>query len=305
MEWTPGGTSQDIEDRRDESGGGGYGGGGGVGFGGGGFGGMHLGIGGTIVVLLLSLFFPRLAGILSLFTGGGGGGMPSGSYNTSAPAVPNRARDAQEGTEVQFMSFVLDDVQKNWDRVLPQQTGIAYRHAKLVLFRDAFPSGCGTADTATGPFYCPADQKVYLDLGFFNELQTRFGAPGQFAQAYVVAHEIGHHVQKLTGIEERIHQMQEQNPRQANQLSVQLELQADCLAGVWGNSTEQRKIVDNADVEAGLNAAAAVGDDRLQRQAQGYVNPEKFTHGSSAQRTAAFKKGLDSGQVSACGVTAR
>lgn len=291
MEWTPGGTSDDIEDRRDESGGGGSGGGG-FGFGGGGFGGIHLGIGGTIVVLLLSLFFHT--NLFQFFAG-----TPVSSVR---PAVPDRARDAQEQPEVQFVSFVLDDVQKNWERVLPAQTNVAYRHAKLVLFRDAYPSGCGTAETAIGPFYCPADQKVYLDLGFFEELATRFGAPGQFAQAYVIAHEIGHHLQKLLGIESNIRRLQEAHPRQQNQLSVQMELQADCLAGVWGNSTEQRKIVDQADVQAGLTAAASVGDDRLQRAAQGYVSPEKFTHGTSAQRVAAFQKGLDSGQLSACGV---
>jgi predicted metalloprotease len=290
MEWTPGGTSGDIEDRRDESGGGD---GGGFGFGGGGFGGIHLGVGGTIVLLILSVFFRT--NLFQFFSGA-----PAANVRTSEP---DTARDAREQPEVEFVSFVLDDVQKNWDRVLPAQTNMPYRHAKLVLFRDSFPSGCGTADTAVGPFYCPGDQKVYLDLGFFDELAKRFGAPGQFAQAYVIAHEIGHHVQKLVGIEAKVRRLQEANPRAENQLSVQMELQADCLAGVWGNSTEQRKIVDQADVEAGLAAAAAVGDDRLQKAAQGYVSPEKFTHGSSAQRTAAFKKGLDTGQVSACGVT--
>jgi predicted metalloprotease len=292
MEWTPGGTSDDIEDRRDESGGGG-GGGGGFGLGGPGFGGIHLGIGGTLLLLVLSFFFHT--NLFQFFSGG--------APVTTSDRAPDKAADEREQPEVQFVSFVLDDVQKNWDRVLPAQTNVPYRHAKLVLFRDAYPSGCGTADTATGPFYCPDDQKVYLDLGFFQELAARFGAPGQFAQAYVIAHEIGHHVQKLLGIEAKVRRLQEANPREENPLSVQLELQADCLAGVWGNSTEQRKIVDQADVEQGLAAAAAVGDDRLQRAAQGYVSPEKFTHGTSAQRTAAFKKGLDSGQLSACGVT--
>jgi len=216
---------------------------------------------------------------------------------------PDTARDQREEPEVDFVTFVLNDVQKNWDKVLPQQANVQYRHSKLVLFRNETRSACGTAETAIGPFYCPGDQKVYLDLGFFDELARRFGAPGQFAQAYVIAHEIGHHVQRLLGIEAKVRQMQEANPRAENQLSVQLELQADCLAGVWGNSTEQRKIVDNADVESGMSAAASVGDDRLQKAAQGYVSPEKFTHGSSAQRTAAFKKGLDTGQLSACGAT--
>jgi predicted metalloprotease len=291
MEWTPGGSSEDIEDRRDEGGGGG--GGGGFGFGGGGFGGIHLGIGGTIILFVLSLFFRT--NLFQFFSGA----PVSTGVRTSQP---NTAQDAQEQPEVDFVTFVLNDVQKNWDRQLPAQTNVPYRHARLVLFRDATESACGTAQTAIGPFYCPGDQKVYLDLGFFQELATRFGAPGQFAQAYVIAHEIGHHVQKLLGIEDKIRRLQEANPRADNQLSVQLELQADCLAGVWGNATEQRKIVDQADVAAGLAAAASVGDDRLQKAAQGYVSPEKFTHGTSAQRTAAFQKGLDSGQVSACGV---
>jgi predicted metalloprotease len=291
MEWTPGGSNEDVEDRRDEGGGGG--GGFGIG-GGGGFGGIHLGLGGTIVLLLLSMFFRT--NLFQFFSGA-----PSESVAPSSG--PDKARDAREQPAVDFVTFVLNDVQKNWERVLPAQANVPYRHAKLVLFRDATRSACGTAETAIGPFYCPGDQKVYLDLGFFDELASRFGAPGQFAQAYVIAHELGHHVQKLLGIEEKIRRLQEANPRAENQLSVQLELQADCLAGVWGNSTEQRKIVDDADVEAGLRAAASVGDDRLQKAAQGYVSPEKFTHGSSAQRTAAFKKGLDSGQLSACGAT--
>jgi len=153
---------------------------------------------------------------------------------------------------------------------------------------------------STGPFYCPGDEKVYLDLGFFNELKRRFGAPGEFAQAYVIAHEIGHHVQKLVGIETKVRRLQQREPGEANPLSVRLELQADCLAGIWAHSTEQRKIVNQSDVSAAMRAAAAVGDDRLQRMGQGYVNPESFTHGTSAQRVQWFRRGLDSGQISAC-----
>jgi predicted metalloprotease len=277
MRWTPGGTSDDVEDRRDEGGGGG----------GPGFGGVHLGIGGTLVLLVLSFVFKQ--NLFTLFSSG----------PASAPSVSDPARSGREDLQVKFVSFVLDDVQHTWEKLLPA-SGASYRHAKLVLFRDSIQSACGQAESATGPFYCPADEKVYIDLGFFDELKRRFGAPGEFAQAYVIAHEMGHHVQKLLGIEGKTRQERQRNPSSANALSVGLELQADCFAGVWGNSTEQRNIIDQTDVAAGLRAAAAVGDDRLQKMATGHVSPESFTHGTSAQRTQAFKKGLDSGQPSAC-----
>jgi hypothetical protein len=193
----------------------------------------------------------------------------------------------------------LDDVQATWTKVLPQ-AGTPYRGTKLVLFRDAIQSACGFADAASGPFYCPADQKVYIDLGFYRELRDRFGASGDFAQAYVIAHEIGHHVQHLLGIDEQVRRARSRRPSQDNQLSVMVELQADCLAGVWGNSTARRDILEQGDVEEGLNAAAAIGDDRIQRMSTGRVFPERFTHGSSAQRVTWFKRGLSSGQVSAC-----
>ncbi|MBV9038664.1 MAG: zinc metallopeptidase [Acidobacteriaceae bacterium] len=282
MQWTPGGVSEDIEDRRDESGGG---------FGGGGFGFGHLGIGGVLIVGLLSLIFGR--NFFTLFSG-------AGPTTTATYRTPNSQQDAGENTEVQFVSFVLDDVQKNWDTILPQAENRPYRHAKLVLFRNAYPSGCGTAKDAIGPFYCPEDEKVYLDLGFFDELKNRFGAPGEFAQAYVIAHEIGHHVQKILGIEPKVRMLQERNPSAANPLSVRLELQADCFAGIWAHSTQQRRITDASDVRSALGAAAAVGDDRLQRMATGRVSPESFTHGSSAQREEWFQRGLDSGRLSAC-----
>jgi predicted metalloprotease len=210
------------------------------------------------------------------------------------------ARDEREQPEVRFVSFVLDDVQKNWDKMLPAQAATPYRHAKLVLYRNSFPSACGKAHTATGPFYCPGDEKVYLDLEFFSELTRRFGAPGKFAQAYVIAHEIGHHVQKLLGIEPRTRRLQEQNPAEANGLSVRLELQADCYAGIWANSTEQRDLVNGNDIVSALRAAAAVGDDRLQRAAGRWVNPESFTHGSSEERVQWFRRGLAMGKLSAC-----
>jgi predicted metalloprotease len=282
MRWTPGGSSDDVEDRRDESGGGG-----------GGFqvGGIHLGLGGVVVLFVLSLIFKR--DFLSLLS--------SNSAGTPATTVsqPDAARDQQEQPLVQFVTFVLNDTQNTWNQILPAQ-GVPYRHAKLVLFRDSIDSACGMAQSATGPFYCPEDEKVYIDLGFYDELKQRFGAPGEFAEAYVLAHEIGHHVQKLLGIEAKVRAAQQQNPQAANQLSVGLELQADCLAGVWGHSTQQRNILEAGDVDSGLKAAAAVGDDRLQRMSRGTVNPETFTHGSSAQRMQWFQRGFQDGTIAAC-----
>lgn len=281
MRWTPGGRSDDIEDDRDQSGGGG-----------GGFnlGGIHIGIGGFLILLVLSLVFKRnflaLAGL---------GGVTS----PTQVSQPDTSRDQREEPLVQFVSFVLDDTQKTWTQILSQQ-GVNYRHAKLVLFRDRIDSACGLAQSASGPFYCPGDEKVYIDLGFYDELKKRFGAPGEFAQAYVLAHELGHHVQKLIGVEEKVRTAQAQNPRAANQLSERLELQADCFAGVWGHSTDQRKLLDPDDVREGLNAAAAVGDDRLQRMAGRSVNPETFTHGSSQQRMDWFQKGFSTGDMKAC-----
>jgi len=279
MRWTPGGTSSDIEDRRDEGGGGG-------GFG---FGGRHIGIGGMLVLLVLSLVFRR--NFFTLLSPGGGTG--------TVASEPDRGRDAREAPTVKFVSFVLDDTQNTWTQLLSQQ-GIPYRHAKLVLFRDETTSGCGSAESATGPFYCPLDEKVYIDLGFYDELKRRFGAPGDFAQAYVLAHEIGHHVQKLMGIEQRVVALQRSHPGERNELSVKLELQADCLAGVWAHSTEQRNLLEKGDAESAMNAAAAVGDDRLQRMSTGHVSPESFTHGSSAQRTEWFSRGMAQGSTAAC-----
>jgi predicted metalloprotease len=197
---------------------------------------------------------------------------------------------------VQFVSFVLDDVQHTWD----QKLGGRYHHAKLVLFTESTSSGCGFAQAATGPFYCPADEKVYIDLSFYRELVDRFGAPGDFAQAYVIAHELGHHVQKLIGVEPEVRRAQQAHPREANALSVKLELQADCLAGIWAASTNQRGLLDPGDIDEALGAAAAVGDDRLQRQAGARVNPESWTHGSAEQRKYWLKRGIDRGAIEAC-----
>jgi predicted metalloprotease len=285
MRWTPGADRSDIEDRRGEGGGGG--------FNFGGIGGVHLGIGGTILLIALSYFLH--INLFSVLGGGDASGPVAGDRPLSSPAPSSAA----ENREVDFVTYVLNDVQKTWEQMLPQ-SGVNYRHTKLVLFRDLTNSGCGTAQSATGPFYCPEDEKVYIDLGFFQELRDRFGAPGEFAQAYVLAHEIGHHVQKLLGIEGKVHRLSRGDPSQANPLSVRLELQADCFAGVWGHSTAQRDLIDKSDVAAGLRAAASVGDDRLQRMATGHVSPESFTHGTSAQRSEWFQKGLDSGAISSC-----
>ena len=256
MDWTPGGLSGDIEDRRSE-------GGGGIGFGGG----RGLGIGGAYLL------------------------GNSGAVQQQGPTAPP---SADEQRSAQLVSFVLDDTQKTWASILP-----GYRHARLVLFRNATYSGCGSARAATGPFYCPQDEKVYIDLGFWNDLR-RFGAAGDFAQAYVISHEIGHHVQKLVGTERKVEQLRAYNPSAGNKLSVALELQADCYAGVWAHSGEQRNIIHTDDIRQGLQAAAAVGDDHLQKMTQGYVAPDSFTHGTSQQRMDWFQRGLNSGDMRAC-----
>jgi|BarGraIncu00222A_1022003.scaffolds.fasta_scaffold06834_6 uncharacterized protein len=281
MRWTPGNESSDIEDRRGDSGGGGIGG-------------IHLGIGGTVIVLVLSLIFHR-----NLFTLlGDGGGAPTTTASGDASAPPG-SETPEEHKEVQFVSFVLDDAQQTWTAILPKE-GLTYHDAKLVLFRDGVQSGCGQAETAMGPFYCPLDEKVYIDLGFYDELRDKFGAPGQFAQAYVLAHELGHHVQHIEGIDEQMRRTEKQHPDQANALSVKLELQADCYAGVWGHSTQQRNLLDPGDIQSGLQAAASVGDDRLQKMSTGHVSPESFTHGTSAQRESWFKRGFESGDPKDC-----
>ncbi len=281
MRWTRGGRSRDLEDVRDQTGGGRS------------FrpGGVPIGIGGIVILLLLSWVFKR--DFLSLLDTGSAG------VGDTTYSQPDPARTAAEEPMVQFVSFVLDDTQSTWRQTLPSM-GAQYRNAKLVLFRDFIDSGCGGAGASSGPFYCPGDEKVYIDLGFFDELKRRFGAPGEFAQAYVLAHEIGHHVQNILGIEEQVRQQQRAHPDQANELSVRMELQADCLAGVWGHSTAQRDILEQGDVESGLGAAAAVGDDRLQRMSSGRVSPESFTHGTSAQRVEWFKRGFNGGSVAAC-----
>ena len=276
MRWTPGGSSDDVEDRRNSSGRG--------------IGGIHIGLGGFVIIGILSLVFHR-----NLFTLlQSGSGAPDEAINQADPA-----RDQAEKPLVDFVTFVLNDGQKTWTGILSGQ-GVQYRHAKLVLFRNTIDSACGMAQSASGPFYCPTDEKIYIDLAFYSELKQRFGAPGEFAEAYVLAHEMGHHVQKLLGIERKVLEAERANPRQANQYSQRLELQADCFAGIWGHSTEQRNLLEAGDVESAIKAAAAVGDDRLQKMETGRVSPDSFTHGTSAERTHWFRTGFDAGDIPAC-----
>lgn len=267
MRWTPGGRSRNIEDRR-------------------GRGGAALGVGGGILMLVLALIFGP--GVIS------NGEVTTESYGALAPAD-----SAAEEPMVQFVSFVLDDVQQTWAAAF-DGAGATYRPATLVLFRDGTRSGCGIGQSAMGPFYCPLDEKVYLDLGFFGALDRRFGAPGDFAQAYVIAHEIGHHVQHVLGMDERVRQLQREHPEVANQMSVRLELQADCYAGVWAHSAAERGRLETGDLEEGLGAASAVGDDRVQRRTTGSVDVDSFTHGSARQRSEWFRRGYESGRSSAC-----
>jgi predicted metalloprotease len=246
-----------------------------------------LGIGGGIVTLILALIF----GPQVLENGG--------EEYTGGDVALSPEDSAREEPMVQFMSFVLDDAQSTWARAF-EGAGSSYRPATLVLFRNGTQSACGVGQAAMGPFYCPLDEKVYLDLSFFDELNRRFGAPGDFAQAYVVAHELGHHVQHLLGTDQRVRQIQQSNPSMANEASVRLELQADCFAGVWAHSAQERDKLSVGDVEEGLGAASAVGDDRIQSRTTGGVNPESFTHGSAKQRAEWFNRGLASGRSSAC-----
>jgi uncharacterized protein len=293
MKWRPGKRSADIEDRRGA--GGGFGGGGmpiPMGRAGGG------GIVGIIVLVIVYFLF--------LKGGGGDGGFNIPGPGSAFPQVPQTGTGSgsvpgspNEEKEVQFVDFVQGDAQDFWTQEF-EAAGRPYQRAKLVLFRDQVSSGCGLASSATGPFYCPLDRRVYIDLGFFNELNQRFQAPGDFAQAYVLAHEVGHHVQQELGIEQEARQQSQANPDDANELSVRLELQADCLAGVWARSTYDRGILESGDLQEGLTAASAVGDDRIQSQAQGRIDPESFTHGTSEQRSQWLQTGFDSGSLDSC-----
>jgi predicted metalloprotease len=256
------------------------------------------GIGTIIVLVIVYLVFIK--------GGGGGGGFDVPGPSSAFPQVPQSGNGTpsvpgspDEDKEAQFVDFVQGDAQNFWRQQF-QTAGKQYQRAKVVLFRDQVSSGCGLASSATGPFYCPLDQRVYLDLGFFNELSNRFKAPGDFAEAYVIAHEIGHHIQQELGIEQSVRKQSQQNPGEANELSVRLELQADCLAGVWARSTYDRGILESGDLQEGLTAASAVGDDRIQEQTQGRIDPESFTHGTAEQRAHWLQTGFDSGKLESC-----
>ncbi|HKD18091.1 MAG TPA: neutral zinc metallopeptidase [Thermoanaerobaculia bacterium] len=281
MRWEGGEESDQVEDRR-------------------GFGGGRLAIGGcgtAIVVLVISLLTgANPLRVLQLLNG-------SASSDSSAPSSarpPSQGQGPGEDQGKKFVSVILKSTEDTWSSIFAAN-GRRYELPTLVLFTDATPTACGEGSEAQGPFYCPLDRKVYLDLGFFDELSRRFGAPGDFARAYVIAHEVGHHVQQQLGVADKVSALQQRVSREeANQLSVRLELQADCYAGVWGNRGARTGLVEPGDAEAGLRAAAAIGDDRLQRMATGRVQPESFTHGSSEQRVGWLKRGLESGDPSRC-----
>jgi predicted metalloprotease len=277
MRWEQGRRSENVEDRR----------------------GMRLPRGiagggiGTIILVLVALYFGVDPSII----------LNQNPLQTSAPPSQSAPHfdSPQEKRLTEFVSVVLADTEDTW-RVLFHSMGKNYEEPRLVLFSQAVQSTCGLASAAVGPFYCPADRKLYLDLSFFRELQQKFGAPGDFAQAYVIAHEVGHHVQNLLGITEKVNSLRSRaSETQSNRLSVMMELQADCLAGVWTHHANQaRQILEEGDIEEALNAASRIGDDRLQRQSRGYVTPDSFTHGSSAQRMRWFKRGFETGGVGQC-----
>jgi uncharacterized protein len=283
MKWTAG-NRDNVEDVRSSSGGGMRMGG--------------LGIGGLLLLLILS--WATGVDFLSLV----GSGPDATSTSPSANAGGGELRTTPEEEKlVDFVDAVVKDAQEMWQAKL----GGRYQPTRAIIFRDGIQSACGSAQSATGPFYCPADKLVYLDLGFFGELRDRFGAPGDFAQAYVLAHELGHHVQRLLGIDAQVRRLQQSRPDQENALSVKLELQADCFAGVWGHqaaqpgrAAQQKVELETGDLEEGLNAAASIGDDRIQRMSGNRVAPDRFTHGSSEQRVSWFRRGFERGDMQAC-----
>jgi uncharacterized protein len=287
MRWDRGHQSNDVEDRRAEGGGGSQGG----------------GLGGGAIQLLFFLF--RRFGIVGVLVGGAalyflGGLSGTGARLSGGQSGASPAELEAEKPEVEFVSWTFDDIQKNWAERFARQ-GAQYQKTRLVLFRGTTRSGCGLGQAEMGPFYCPSDQRVYIDLSFYDELKQKFGAPGDFAQAYVIAHEVGHHVQNLLGTSDKVHRAPESQQTGDNGLSVRLELQADCYAGMWGKSLEKAERLEDGDIAEALKAAQVIGDDALQKQATGTVRPESFTHGTSAQRMRWFKRGYDAGDdLDAC-----
>jgi uncharacterized protein len=280
MKWEGNRESDNVEDRRGE--------------GGGGFGGRSVGLGTIVIALVASYFFGvSPTTVLSLLTGGS----PDISQGQQTPAHRPPASDQM----AKFVSTVLADTEDTWTELFRAQ-GSSYAKPRLILFSGSTPTACGTGQSASGPFYCPGDQKIYIDLSFYRLMQQRFKVSGEFAQAYVIAHEVGHHVQHLMGISDKVDAARRRmSESQANALSVRLELQADCFAGVWAYHADRaRAILESGDVEAALNAATAIGDDALQRQSQGQVVPDSFTHGTSEQRVRWFRRGIEGGQVRAC-----
>ena len=277
MKWRTGKKSDNIEDRRSS-----------------GISGKAAGgIGGAGILLLL---------LVSLFLGVDPGEFIQGIDSAGGLTQPSQMSPQELNQSAEFVSLVLGDTEATWSNIFAEDLGRTYIEPKLVLFTGGVRSACGQASSQVGPFYCPSDQKVYLDLEFLDELQNRLGATGDFAQAYVISHEVGHHVQNLAGTLQYVDTASKRvSQKEANELSVALELQADCYAGVWANrASQQDLILEPGDIEEGLNAASSVGDDRIQKQSQGYVVPDSFTHGTSAQRVASFKKGLGSGEMSSC-----
>lgn len=279
MRWQLGRRSRNVQDLRGRGGGG-----------------RAVAVGGGLGTVVLALIVMLLGGDPSVVLDQVA---PSGPY----PYETQTEISPEQDQLAEFVSVVLADTEDTWNNIFAQ-AGEDYREPQLVLFAGAVNSACGNAQAAMGPFYCPRDQKVYIDLSFYQDMKNRLGAPGDFAQAYVIAHEIGHHVQNLTGISGQVQSLQQQsNETEANQLSVRLELQADCFAGIWayhGSQSGQNFTLEEGDVEEALNAASAIGDDRLQRQSRGYVVPESFTHGSSAQRARWFKRGIQTGDMNQC-----
>ena len=279
MKWRNRRVSRNVEDRRSESG----------------LGAKKIGGLGVVVITLASMYFginPKL--IMGLLEG-------TGMTGTTPTQNSNYSPTPEQQQLAQFTGVVLADTEDAWNGLL-KEAGIRYEEPKLVLFTDRVKSACGQAEAAMGPFYCPGDHKIYIDLGFYQQLKNNHDAPGDFAQAYVIAHEVGHHVQNLLGISSKVQNAQRSMGKtEGNQLSVRLELQADCFAGIWAHRTEKAKrILETGDIEEALNAASAIGDDRLQKQARGYASPESFTHGSSQQRVKWFKKGLLGGSIQEC-----